>query len=432
MATKTASFLGPQAPQVGQMADLGMEQQMLLKALTEQSEGLAPGATNTGKLSVVNLEGIANALAQRRTKAGLTANREAQGKARSEYQAALAEALRQYQPGSLDSLHAARSSPFPELRERAGEDLKAFRERAGKLTERASFATATASEDPTKWAPRQTTQVSDGTVLGLTEGAPPVKLGGGWQPTTLADGSQAQRNELTGKVDQIAKNPQVNVNMGGKALDEAMKLLPDDYRAARSYASTVRNTEQALDALKQGARTGYGEQFFQNARTLIGGLTGVQFDATTPTGVLAKTLAKNVLDEFGGKLGNQISNADRVFMEVAEGGLNDDPKALERILAIRAALAIKSLDLHNQNIEDLASSPENKVGSYTRRRWSVERPQFKYSFATPDADASFRATLGGMPLDNARALNAQEASGAKPPSGQPAISDLVRKYGGKP
>lgn len=417
------------------MADLGQEQAMLLAALEEQSKGLAPAATSAGKMSVVNLEGIANALAQRRTKAGLTANKEAQAKARQEYQAALADALKQYQPGNLESLQGARSSPFQEVRQLANDDLKAYRDRAGKLAERGSFNSVATTEDMSKWGPKQTQQVSDGTVLGLTEGAPPVKLGGGWKPETLPDGSPAQRNDLTGKVDQITKNPTVNVNMGGKALDEAMKLLPDDYKAARSYASTIRNTEQALDALKQGARTGYGEQFFQNARTLIGGLTGIQFDATTPTGVLAKTLAKNVLDEFGGKLGNQISNADREFMAIAEGGLNDDPKALERILAIRAALAIKSLNLHNSNIEDLAASPENKVGSYTRRRWSVQAPGFKYTFASPDADASFRATLAGIPLDDARALNAQEdgkSPAAPAPAGQPALSDILKKYGGRP
>jgi hypothetical protein len=114
--------------------------------------------------------------------------------------------------------------------------------------------------------------------------------------------------------------------------------------------------------------------------------------------VLAKSLADLTLAEFGGKLGNGISEGDRKFMETATGGKLDDPKALERILAIRAAAFINAVDRHNANVEDMASAPSNTEGAFTRKRFTVPVPGFSFQFQTPEAAASFEATKTGRPL----------------------------------
>ena len=139
--------------------------------------------------------------------------------------------------------------------------------------------------------------------------------------------------------------------------------------------------------------------------------SGLKFDTTTPTAVLAKSLAENVVNEFGGKLGAGISNADVLFMKEAMGGLATDANALDRILAIRAAAAYTKIKDHNRNVEDLTSQPGVTTPDYIRRRFSVDSPKFAFEFKTPEARASFESGMTNQPYDNT--LQREKADVAK-------------------
>jgi hypothetical protein len=207
-------------------------------------------------------------------------------------------------------------------------------------------------------------------------------------------------------LDAVDKAPKVNVNTANQPeniLDKGLgENVIKDRDAARAAANGLRGTETALYALREGARSGFGEQFLQNARTFVTGLTGVRFDASAPTGVLAKTLAQNVLDEFGGKLGTGISNADVEFMRQASGGLVDDPKALERILAIRAGLLARRLDQYNRDVE--AAAGDGPGADRRRAAFAVERPKTMFPFITADALASWLSITKNIPLEDARKI----------------------------
>ena len=413
MAVKTASFLsGLQPPGALEGQDLGLEQQQLLEALKQQQGNTSVPVTPGGRYNALNFDGLANSLLAHRTKSKLENNRRKQADLLGKGQATLLAELAKYDSTDIETVKRARTSPHAEIRSLAEDDLKAIRSRGDKLVDRVPVTDAARTEDYRQWGAKPNQKVVGDSIVNIPEQGSPVLTAGGWStPAPDKTGAMVQTNSLTGEVRTVnrAATSTTNVTLGNAPLAEAMKVLPDDYKAALAYGRTLQNTEQALDALRQGARAGYGEQFFQNARTLVSGLTGIKFEATTPTAVLAKSLAENTLQEFGGRLGAGISNADVLFMQQATGGLTDDPKALERILAIRAGVAHRRLQLHNRNVEEVASNPKNDVQEFTRRRYSVESPNFQFSFTNPDADASFRSIVGGMTLERARELNATEA-----------------------
>jgi hypothetical protein len=215
-------------------------------------------------------------------------------------------------------------------------------------------------------------------------------------------------NQLPGGKQVAVDNaPKVSVSTNMPGVDlvkEKIKALDGDATIARGQANTIRSTEQALNALQNGAKTGFGQDYIQNARTLVSSLTGQKFDGQTETAVLAKTLAENVVNEFGGKLGTGVSNADVQFMERAMGGLATDPQAIERILAIRAAGAMRKIDQHNSIVETLGMLPKNDLGlDTTNKLYRVEKPKFSMKFNTPEGRASFVAGITGLPFEDALA-----------------------------
>lgn len=432
-APNSVSFVnGLQPPQAIEGQGLGMEQQALLKALQESQEGLEPKPINGGRYNAIDFSGLANALVSQRMAGQLQENRTKQVDLQRRYQEAVLQALKAYDPKNPNSIRDALMSPYPEVRTRATEDLKEYNTRYMEAAKGSSQRSqVTANGDLSLLQPKQDLRLDQGSVVDLTEGQKPTLVAGQNVRDTLPDGTVINRNTLTGKEEAVVKAPQTTINMGNAPLAEAMKLLPEDYKSALSNYRIVQNTEQALNALKAGARTGYGEPFLQNARTLVSGLTGLQFDSTTPTAVLAKALAENTIQSFGGNLGTGVSNADVAFMKQAVGGSTDDPKALERILAIRAGIALDNLKRHNENVEELAANPENKQGTFTRNRYKMELPAFGLSFATPEASASFQSVVGRMPLEKAMEIAKRDYAKptATPPGGKKrSVEDLLKIY----
>ncbi len=114
--------------------------------------------------------------------------------------------------------------------------------------------------------------------------------------------------------------------------------------AAIGDIQSINQTRQILDA---GAFTGTGAE----AKTLVSKLgeqLGIPSNQAQNTQVLGATLAKRVLAGAGGTLGTGFSNADRDFMEKAQGGqLSMDEGALRRILDIGEKQARQVLKSHD-------------------------------------------------------------------------------------
>lgn len=121
------------------------------------------------------------------------------------------------------------------------------------------------------------------------------------------------------------------------------KIRPGAMAAVNDIAS-INQTRQVLDA---GAFTGTGAE----AKTLVakvGEQLGIPSEQAQNTQVLGATLAKRVLAGAGGTLGTGFSNADRDFMEKAQGGqLSMDEGALRRILDIGEKQARQTLKNHD-------------------------------------------------------------------------------------
>lgn len=422
------SFVSPgmAPPYAAQLQQLAREQQLLDQQSQEQAQGLTPGLVDTGRLKVLNFNGLANALAKRRTGQDQALNLKRQADVQGAYQKDLVQQLKAFRTAEAGTPETALPGPgaplegregpgpsapgvpadpmayrgfldshLPEVRAAAQEKQKLQDALFAKLAERASMPSvqaAAGSRDVRQLAPMPKDMALDGALVRTAEGQKPTLAPGtGFKQVTLADGTVVNQNLLTGKQDSVNRAPSMrtDVNLpGNKVIDTMIKGLPDDLKAATAANSAIRGTETALDALGKGARAGFGEEFLQNARTLTSGLTGIQFDSTTPTGVLAKALAKNVIDELGG-LGAQISNTDREFMATAVGGLNTDPTALERILAIRLAALQKTVDKHNQDVEALAGNPKNDAGDFTRQKFALPRNRVTVKFNSPEAEASY-------------------------------------------
>lgn len=303
-------------------------------------------------------------------------------------------------------------SPYAEVRARAEAEQKAYDARYMKAAEKASVGSqARANGDLGGLvAPKKYTQIN-GAIFEEGEDAPPTV----YQGVTQERNFKGEMSNVFpgGKRDNVDKSTRI-INQGpDKKFGETMMAgMPDKEKAAQAANSAIRGTETALQALQNGARTGFGEQWLQNARTLASGLTGIQFDATTPTGVLAKALAKNVIDELGG-LGAQVSDTDRGFMEQAVGGLKEDPKALERILAIRLGALQRAVGEYGEKLETAADTlgPENSQAA--KDYYKIDQNTVGVTFISPEAEASYVSARANMPYEQALRIVLESKSNPK-------------------
>lgn len=438
---KVANFtLGMKAPYQADLEALAQQQNLLQQQLADEQGGTDGKLINTGHFFVPDLSGLGNALASRRTKEALENNRKKAADYQGKYQESLVGELKRYgkekdggdvelpgptedggaltgkMPGNQRAFESRLNSPYPEVRALAAAEKASYDKRFEKLLERSSFTSAQgAGDNIDKLAPKSEYKEANGTFFDTTDGKTPSPVPSlAVTQQTLADGTIVNQYP-GGKQDTVDKATKINLP-GQSLIAEKIKGLEADQKGAAALAATVRSTEQALDALRQGAQAGYGQDFIQNARTLVSSLTGAKFDASTPTAVLAKTLAENVVNEFGGKLGSGVSNADVQFMQAAQGGLATDPKAIERILAIRAAAAINKIRSHNETVDTLATEAERapatsrQIGGDTvRKLYGVPLPPINFAFPSPDAQASFEAGFSGKSLDQARSNMAADA-----------------------
>ena len=469
MATpKIASFTsGVAAPYAQELQINAQEQQQLLEALQHQIDGQSgvKSLQSSGSLGALNFEGVGNMLAEQLTQKKLETARKKQADVQGMYQSKLLEEGRKYitsrdgatvdtagppeegqgQPQRITApnplaFKGAALSQFPEMQARAADDRKSYETLRGELLKKASPGSALASpEDIRGLKPEVKQGLANGAAVqwGTQDGELPKVLAPVTQ-TMLPSGTLVN-NEFGGgqnSVDKAAKvtaTASMNNNPGSYALKGVIDALPEDLKAAQAANQAISASQTAMSALKVGAKSGAGEEYKQAARTAVESLTGIKFEATTPTAMLAKSLAELVVTEFGGKLGAGVSNADVEFMKLAMSGLATDANAIERILAIRAARAIKAVDKYNSNIADTTSQPNIENGAFLKRHYTLEPTSFGFEFKTPEAKASFESGLANIPYETALkrilAKDAKEGAAKKPSKYSPADIELFRKNG---
>lgn len=424
---------GQQPPLAAELRAAAEEQARLQALLDEGRGGLRGQLIDTGRFMVPDLTPIAQAVNQRRTAAELENAKRKQADLQGQYQRTLVEELRRYKarrdgkevelegppvegetsvtgrvPGDPRAFREFEGSPFPEVAGMAKADREAYQRLFDKLVERASFPSVQAAGgDVAALQPKDDFVFGNNAVWNKGEGGPPRVVEPVRQMTTPQ--GTLVNVQPGGALDAVDKAPRVSVDASsrpGNVLDKGYaERVVAERQQAPAWAQGLRATETAHAALREGARAGFGENFLQNARTLITGLTGVRFDASAPTGVLSKTLAENVLTEFGGKLGAGVSNADVLFMERAQAGLETDPKAIERILAIRAAVLSRRLRTYNEDVARLAEDERDPAASARRRAaYQVEIPRVMFGFITPDALASYISIAQNLPWEEAKKI----------------------------
>lgn len=157
------------------------------------------------------------------------------------------------------------------------------------------------------------------------------------------------------------QNEKSAIDLGQKAPMEMITKRVDNYEnkirpAALAAVSTIDNIHQVRQVLDAGAFTGTGagaKQFLAK----IGEQFGIPSDAGVNTQVLGSVLAKQVLAGSGGTLGTGFSNADRDFMENAQGAkITIDEAALRRIADIgerQARMTLKNHDTEAARVKKL-------------------------------------------------------------------------------
>lgn len=469
MATpKIASFTsGVAAPYAQELQVNAQEQQQLLEALQHQIDGQSgvKSLQSSGSLGALNFEGVGNVLAEQLTRKKLETARKKQADVQGMYQSKLLEEGRKYatardgatvdtagppeegqgQPQRITApnplaFRGAALSQFPEMRTMAEDDRKSYETLRGELLKKASPGSALASpEDIRGLKPEVKQGLANGAVIqyGTQDGELPKVVAPVTQ-TMLPSGTLVN-NEFGGGQNSVDKAPKItatasmNNNPGSYALKGVIDALPENLKAAEAANQIISASQTAMSALKAGAKSGAGEEYKQAARTSVESLTGIKFEATTPTAVLAKALAELVVQEFGGKLGGGVSMGDLEFMKQAQGGLATDASAIERILAIRAAKAMKTVDKHNAKVADMASQPNIENGDFLKRQYTLERTKHAFEFKSPEARASFESGLVNIPYETALkrilAEDAKEGAAKKPSKYSPADLELFRKNG---
>lgn len=458
---KVANFsTGVQPPYAAERADVAAEQAMLLRALQEQMQtGFSRPGIRAGNAYIPDLGGLGSAIAARGTRADIDLNRKKAADLEGKYQDELVKELRKYRvaesgqdvaldgptmdgqplvgriPGDPQAYKGFRDSPFPEIRGEARLAEELYRKQFDELSKRASFPSVQqalqSGQSIQALKPKPEYQALGKSLVETTEtGQPPTVVPSMRVTQSTLPSGTVVNNYATGEQDAVDKATKVSQNniMGADNLlmKEEINALPKEYESAQKYAKGIKATETALNALANGARTGFGQDWIQNAQTAITNITGIPFEGVTSSGVLAKALAEATIAELG-SLGNQISNADRQFMSTATGGTADDPKALERILAIRAAALSKGLARHNQNIENLASDPKVGSGERTRSRWSVQHPAAGFQFQTKEALASYLSGMYDLPYTDALSLASKKENAPDAPAGSTPASEAAIK-----
>jgi hypothetical protein len=464
---KVANFNSPGVPYASERADLAMEQALLLQALQQQSQaGYSRPGIRSSNVFTPDLGGLGSAIAANMNREKVEINRKKAADLEGRYNEEMVKELRKYRtaesgetvnlegptedgrpltgrvPGDPQAYKGFVDSPYPEVAGKAKLAQELYQKQFEELAKRASFPSIqqtiqSGQQSIGQLAPKRDMVPLEGALIDTTEGKDPsVVPSTRVVQATLPSGTVVNQF-ASGKQSSVDTAPRMTTNVqnmpGNEVLKGRIAKLEEGQETALKQVDTLRATEQALTALQAGATTGFGAEWLQNLRTAATMLTGVQFPENTPTAVLQKALAENVVNKFSGKLGTGVSNADVLFMGKASGDLATDAKAIEQILAIQAAAAQRGIAQHNKLAESISPYIDKTLGEgITRELYTVPWYQPKLKFSTPEAAASYEAGITGKnypdTVNEVKQYNADYAKGKKP-TDESAIKKRMEELG---
>lgn len=364
-----ANFLAPglQPPEALEAQGLGQEQQMLLEALRAQMGGTSVNPAAAGRMNVLNLEGISNALRARQSAQELQLSKQKQADLTGRYQAGLLQAMEKYNSGAKDpaTMRAARSSPYAEVRALAEKDEKRYNERYDKLGDRASFDTLQRSDgNIAALAAKPEDRVVGESIVRSVEGGTPALVAGGWKagPPTPR-GSPTQVNALTGRVDAVDKAPQTNLRVdAGQKGEEAFMAAEGKTLSERAQKlrETVPTQISALDRIKDAIGAGtYQGPMGKYQQAAVGILNQLGVSSDDQKRVLANTEAMNsdvgrFVSAAISALGANPSNADREYAIQTAGGQPLSAAGAVRVIEAAKRDIATSVQFHNEHVNRLA------------------------------------------------------------------------------
>lgn len=207
---------------------------------------------------------------------------------------------------------------------------------------------------------------------------------GEWHGTPLSDPTQINNN--------MAMQP------GFKTLEKQGEFYAaggEGFKAAQASQMKLNQTADLLRQLEKNPAMGAGANAFQVARSWLETLGGKPVELTGDTTAMKQQLQQYVLTALGGKLGNQISDADRKFMMEAIGELDTNPAALRRVLLIGLKNEMMQLSTLSEQAIALENTPAMKNAG-------VQFPG--YMFGTPRAGENPGPELPAQDADDLGAL----------------------------
>lgn len=167
-------------------------------------------------------------------------------------------------------------------------------------------------------------------------------------------------NRLTGTFGPQGTNIEVKLP-GTEANDlfaSRKKTLEGWQEQAKLSKGVLDANTTAIEALQEGAKVGGLEGYKQSVRKVLQGL-GVDAPATAPTEQLNMALGERILANAR-KLA-PVTREDIKQLEADLGSINTDPAALQRMLSITTAIAVRDIQNYHRFVKDSADNSTHPI-----------------------------------------------------------------------
>lgn len=177
---------------------------------------------------------------------------------------------------------------------------------------------------------------------------------------------------------------------------------------ADAIEKSMQTTQETLQALTRNPAMGAGAEGFQVLRKWAEVLGADMKDITTNTEQMKMLLGERALAALGGKLGAQVSDADRKFIMENLGQINSDPEAVRRILLTTAKYQMAAQNKYNQGVDLMQGRLEGEA--------TLPRLTGGIRFADDEDAAAFEEVYrGGVPKRRYGKIVPKPAPSSPPP-----------------
>lgn len=177
---------------------------------------------------------------------------------------------------------------------------------------------------------------------------------------------------------------------------------------ADAIEKSMQTTQETLQALTRNPAMGAGAEGFQVLRKWAEVLGADMKDITTNTEQMKMLLGERALAALGGKLGAQVSDADRKFIMENLGQINSDPEAVRRILLTTAKYQMAAQNKYNQGVDLMQGRLEGEA--------TLPRLTGGIRFADDEDAAAFEEVYrGGVPRRRYGKIVPKPVPGNPPP-----------------